>query len=68
MDIIYEKEPILKTFIPSLLKTISNYIPGDLIDTFHYFEKLLNDFMEIYRSELPKEKVIEIQKYYQKIH
>ena len=63
LDVVFEKYPILRGYMPAFLSVISQYIPSNIIDNFHDFEKILNEFMKIYHSNLSdQEKVMSVKK------
>ena len=63
LDMVFDKYPELRTYLPIVLNMISKYIPSSIIDNFHSIETTLNDFMNVYRSNLSnEEKIDEIKK------
>lgn len=63
LDTLYTKMPMLKNYVPSFFNTITKYMSSELVDNFHYFEELFNNFMEIYRSNMSnEEKINEVKK------
>ena len=62
LDMIFKEYPDLQRYMPAVLTTITKYIPSELVDNFHHFEGLLNQFMTIYRSNsTTEEKIQKIQ-------
>ena len=59
LDMLFNEYPELQRYMPAVLTTITKYIPSELVENFHYFEGLLNQFMEIYRSNLTEEEKID---------
>ena len=58
LDTVFNKYPELKTYLPVFLNMISKYIPSSIVDNFHSIETTLNDFMNVYRSNLSSEEKI----------
>ena len=68
LDIIIKEYPELEKYLPSVMNTITQFIPAEIIDNIHDFEGMLNKFMDIYHSDLSnEEKIAQIQGYFEKI-
>ena len=62
LDIIIKEYPELEKYLPSVMNTITQFIPAEIIDNIHDFEGMLNKFMDIYHSDLSnEEKIVEIK-------